>query len=175
MLQNSDLGAGAKAVRWASQCHHLLAAWLGAKVQTSARLSFLICPVGILGISDRQPSTTAMGQVPFSIYWSFLDGAAKGYRALQKEAEPVDPRSMATTKQLPPKDRSDNGSAGEEAAHCHSEGPANHLVQYSRLSPPAATDNKNLSWNTNMNNSKLKSCFPGLYLFYKLKWIYYLL
>lgn len=92
-------------------------------------------PVGILGVSDRPPSTSATGQVPFSIYWSFLNGAAKGHSALQKEAEPVDPRSMATTKQLPPKDRSDNGSAGEEAAHCHSEGPANHLVQYSRLTP----------------------------------------
>lgn len=93
-------------------------------------------PVCILGISDRQPSTPVMGQVPFSIYWSFLDGAAKDHSALQKEVEPADPGSIATTKQLPPKDRSDNGSAGEEAAHCHSEGPANHLIQYSKLSPP---------------------------------------
>lgn len=49
-------------------------------------------------------------------------------------------------------------------------------LQTSLLQPQRLLINKrNITWNANMKNFKLKNEFTGLHLFYKLKWMHYLL
>lgn len=132
-LDGSELWSRGQTSPRPAHRHHLLAAWPARPVSSLVAWARTGHPPDLGG--GRRPS----------IYWRFLDGAAKG-----KARSRLIPKGGRQGREHPrhrrhagcrPKGRGEDGPSGGrrllrlQGPRCHSERPANHLVQRSRTSP----------------------------------------